>query len=86
MRLTCSHFHTAKLWFPVMAVKRTGAKGDDFPTSLRCSQTDLRWSHMLQLHLKLMGKSSPLSKKVALEMMVTGDGNERKGVTLVAQW
>ena len=41
---------------------------------------------MLQLHLKLMGKSSPLSKKVALEMMVTGDGNERKGVTLVAQW
>ena len=83
MCLTCSHFCTAKLCI-VMAVKRTGAKGDDFPISLRCSQTDLRWSHMLQIHLKLMGKSSPLSKKVALEMS-TGDGNERKGVTLVAQ-
>ena len=83
MCLTCSHFCTAKLC-TVKAVKRTGAKGDDFPISLRCSQTDLRWSHMLQLHLKLMGKSSPLSKKVALEMS-TGDGNERKGVTLVAQ-
>ena len=42
------------------------------------------WSHMLQLHLKLLGKSSPLAKKVALEMS-TGDGNKRKGASLVAQ-